>query len=564
MTAGHRPPYNSEMAFPCAPRGAESGSAVDDAARLVARARNVLANGELAMSARPLLFGEDGVSPQFVASADGCRITDTTGGVFVDWVVGWGTALLGYRRPEVDAAIRAALAAGPTLSLPTALEVEVAERLVRMIPCAEMVAFGKNGSDVVTASVRLARAATERDVVLQYGYHGFQDWFAADSAGVRGIPAAAKGLVHPFRYNDVTGLEALFARHRGRVAAVVMEPFRDELPEDRFLEKVRELTKREGALLVFDEMITGFRVARGGAQELFGVVPDLACFGKALSNGMPLAALCGPRELMRSADSVGVDMGCRGETLSLAAAKAALDVHAAEPIAERVAAIGSEVREGIESAARRNGIPLRLVGHPSRMELRFDDVGRLPAGGALGLFVQGCLDRGVVTNGLVLPTAAHDPAAVGRTISAATEALAVVALAAEGKTSALPPPFGPATIGFLDGAELRAGRVRLAGWILPRGTAPDLVDLIDEDGRRFEALLSRRDDVAAAHPGIAGAERSGFSLDAPAGPIERGATFTLRAFRDGRLLFRCRLVAGIRAGARSMPRQLFDGHVVEF
>src|SRR5437899_2954878 len=168
--------------------------AVDDAARLVARARKVLANGDLAMSARPLLFGETGVYPQFIAEANGCRLVDTTGRAYVDWVLGWGTALLGYRRPEIEDAVRAQLAAAPTLTMPHRLEVEVAEQLVEMIPCAEMVAFGKNGSDAVTAAVRLARAITERDVILQFGYHGFHDWFAEADRSIRGIPAHASPL----------------------------------------------------------------------------------------------------------------------------------------------------------------------------------------------------------------------------------------------------------------------------------------------------------------------------------------------------------------------------------
>jgi glutamate-1-semialdehyde 2,1-aminomutase len=539
-------------------------AAVDDAARLVARSRKVLANGELAMSARPLLFGETGVYPQFVAEAKGCRFVDTTGRVYVDWVVGWGSALLGYRRPEIEEAIRKQLSAAPTLTMPHALEVEVAERIVEMVPCAEMVGFGKNGSDAVTAAVRLARAVTERDVVLQFGYHGFHDWFAAGDGAIRGIPVCFSGLVHPFPYNDIAALESLFDQHRGKVAAVVMEPFRTELPRDGFLEKVRDLTHRHGALLVFDEMITGFRVARGGAQELTGVVPDLACFGKALSNGMPLSAFTGPRDLMRSADSVGVDMGCRGETLSLAAARAALDLYAAEPIAERAAEVGRAVAAGIEEAAAREKIPLRLVGHPARLELEFEDYGRLTKNALLGLFVQGCLDRGIVTNGLIFPTAAHDGDAIEATIRAAREALRIVRLGAEGRTSTLPPPFGPATIGFLDSADIHDGELRLAGWILPLAGPPDSVELVDSRGATAEAAIGSRPDVARAYPSIAGADRCGWSVKIPVDSAAPGATWTLRARRAGRIVFRGRLVAGLRSYKRSFPRELGDGHVAEF
>ncbi|KAB2963030.1 MAG: aminotransferase class III-fold pyridoxal phosphate-dependent enzyme [Thermoanaerobaculia bacterium] len=536
---------------------------VDAAARLVARSRKVLANGELAMSARPLLFGETGVYPQFICAAEGCRIRDTTGGEYVDWVVGWGTALLGYGRPEIDAAVRQQLSAAPTLSMPHALEVEVAERIVELVPNAEMVGFGKNGSDAVTAAVRLARAVTERDVVLQFGFHGFHDWFAAGDRGIRGLPSAFGGLVHPFRYNDLAGLEALFARYRGRVAAVVMEPFQCELPRDGFLADVKSLAHRHGALLVFDEMITGFRVARGGAQELTGVLPDLACFGKALSNGMPLSAYVGPRELMRSADSVGVDMGCRGETLSLAAARAALDIHAEEPVAERVAEIGRRVRAGLEEEAHREGVPLRLIGHPARLELEFADHGHLTRGAALGLFVQGCLERGVLTNGLVFPTLAHDEAAIDATLRAAREALRIVRRGAEGRSHTLPPPFGPAGLGFLDAAEVTDGQLRLSGWLLPLASPPDEVELLDARGRAYTAELGVREDVARAHPEIAGAERCAWVVAVPGAP-EPGESWTLRARRAGRVVFRCRLVGGLRAYPRSMPRELRDGHVVEF
>ena len=535
---------------------------VDAAALLVARARKVLANGELAMSARPLLFGEDGVYPQFIASAKGCRFVDTTGREHVDWVSGWGAVLLGYGDSRIEEAIRRQLPAAPTMTMPHALEVEVAERIVRMVPCAEMVAFGKNGSDAVTAAVRLARAVTERDVILQSGFHGFHDWFAAENRSIRGIPAAYRGLVHTFPDDDIPALEALFAAHPGKVAAVVMEPIRADLPARGYLARVRDLAHRHGALLVFDEMITGFRISRGGAQEWTGVIPDLACFGKALSNGMPLSALAGPRSLMRSADAVGVDMGARGETLSLAAARAALDVYVSEPVAERVADVGRAVAAGIEAAARRERIPLRVTGHPARLEVRFGDLRGLPARSALGLFVQGCLDRGIVTNGLIFPTAAHDADAVNATIEAARASLRIVRLAADGRTTSLPPPFGPSTTGFLDAAVVAGGELSISGWILPKGGPPDSVELLDSAGRTAEAMRVERPDVAQAHPSIPGSERSGFAVRIPV-DADRLATWTLRARRNGAVVFRGRLVAALRSYARSFPRELGDGHVVE-
>ncbi|MHB0971514.1 MAG: aminotransferase class III-fold pyridoxal phosphate-dependent enzyme [Thermoanaerobaculia bacterium] len=544
-------------------RDADRDLSVGDAARLVARARRVLANGELAMSARPLLFGERGVYPQFIAAAEGCRIFDTTGRAWVDWVVGWGTSVLGYRRPEIDDAVRRQLSAAPTLTMPNALEVEVAERLVDIFPGAEMVAFGKNGSDAVTAAVRLARAVTRRDVILQFGYHGFHDWFAAGDPAIRGIPRSMAGLVHAFPYNDLDALRSLLHQHDGQVAAVVMEPFRSELPRDGYLEEVRMLAHSAGALLVFDEMMTGFRVARGGAQELTGVRADLTCVGKALSNGMPLSALCGPRDLMRSADAVGVDMGCRGETLSLAAARAALDIYTSEPVAARVASIGSALREGIEAAARREKVPLRLAGNPARMDIEVDDFGRLTGRAALGLFVQGCLDRGVITNGLILPTVAHDDDSVRASIAAAEESLEIVARAAQGNTVSLPPPFGPSSIGFIDRAVVEDGCLSISGWLLPLAAPPESIEVIDDNGTESPASIGPRPDVAQAYPSIAGAEGCGWSASLPFESPSPGASWTLRARRGKRVVFRARIVAGIRSYARSFPRELRDGHVIE-
>ena len=239
-------------------------------------------------------------------------------------------------------------------------------------------------------------------------------------------------------------------------------------------------------------------------------------------------------------------------------------MYAAEPIAERVAEVGRAVAAGIEEAAARENIPLRLAGHPARLELEFEDHGRLSKRGALGLFVQGCLERGIVTNGLIFPTAAHDVDAIEATIRAAREALRIVRLAAEGRTSTLPPPFGPATIGFLDSAEIHDGELRVAGWILPLGGPPDSVELVDSRSQTAEAEIGSRPDVARAYPSIAGADWCGWSVKIPAGAAEPGATWTLRARRAGRIVYRGRLVAGLRSYKRSFPRELGDGHVAEF
>lgn len=339
------------------------------------------------------------------AGGAGAILEDAAGNRYVDWIMGRGALLLGYRHPEVDAAVRAQLDVGTVFSVPHALEVEVADRLGDLVPCAERVAFGKNGSDVCTAAVRVARAVTGRPGVLHFGYHGFHDWIAAVNPTIEGLPPGLRELIHSLRYDDVNELRAILTEHGERIAAVILEPTRTALPSPGYLEGVRALTREHGCLLIFDEMVTGFRLARGGAQELFGVTPDLACLGKALTNGLPLSALVGRCDLIDVLDRVGYGMTARGETLALAAARASLEVYGREPVAETVRRVGEAVRKGFAAGCARAGIEATLVGHPSMLTFELPD-------GWLAPFVSACRSRGVLTNGHLLPSTAHGDAEV--------------------------------------------------------------------------------------------------------------------------------------------------------
>lgn len=392
------------------------------------RAEGVLAAGTWTPS-QGVLRHRGGAYPLLAERGDGCRLYDTNGACYVDWIMGWGPVVLGYRHPEVEAAIGAQLARGPLFSLLHPLEVEVAEAVRAAVPCAEGVAFGKNGSDVLAAAVRVARAHTGRELVLVHGYHGFHDWYLANIAECAGIPAALRPTVRAFPYNDLAALRAEFERDGARIACIVMEPTNVELPRPGYLAGVRELAHAHGALLVFDEIITGFRLARGGAQQLYGVVPDLACVGKALANGMPLSALCGRGEVLRSIARVGYGLTYRGETLSLAAARACLAVYERVDVPAHLARIGGALVDGFAAAAARHGLRARLCGPPARTSAVFESSGRLTGAGLKSLFVQECLKRSVLTNGNFLPSLAHDEGALGETLDACAAALAVVAQA---------------------------------------------------------------------------------------------------------------------------------------
>src|SRR5262249_54570073 len=309
------------------------------------------------------------------------------------------------------------------------VEIEVAEQLRELVPCAERVAFGKNGSDALAAAVRVARGVTGRDGVLVCGYHGFHDWYMAVHPQCHGIPEPLRWLVRAFPYNDLAAVRALFDAHGAAIAAVVLEPTSTELPAPGFLEGLRALCTRHGAVLVFDEVLTALRLARGGAQEAFSVLPDLACLGKSMGNGMPLSALVGKSELMDAVHHVGYGLTFRGETLSLAAARACLRVCAREPVAEHVARTGERVRAAFAAAAAAAGVGARLVGPGCRMTFAFDRHGPLLPLGLQTPLLQECCKHGVLTNGNLLPSYAHDDAAVAATAAAVEQVLAVVARA---------------------------------------------------------------------------------------------------------------------------------------
>ena len=246
-----------------------------------------------------------------------------------------GPVILGYGYPAVDDAIRAQLKDGITFTLPHPLEVEVAERIAAVVPNAERVRFAKSGSDVTSAAIRLARAVTGRDHVLVAGYHGWHDWYIGSTSRHR-VPRAVRDLVEVVRWGDLKGMRAAFMSHQREVAAVILEPVGVTEPAANYLQGVIEIAHEHGALAIFDEVITGFRLAPGGAQERYAAIADLATFGKALGNGMPISALAGRAATMDAFEEVFFSGTHGGETLSLAAARATLDVLSTEPVYEHL------------------------------------------------------------------------------------------------------------------------------------------------------------------------------------------------------------------------------------
>lgn len=303
----------------------------------------------------------EGAAPLFLERGGGARVWDVDGNAYIDYVLGLLPVVLGYRDPDVDAAIRAQLDKGISFSLATALEAELAERLVDLIPCAEMVRFGKNGSDATTAAIRLARAHTGRDKIAVCGYHGWHDWYIGTTARHLGVPQAVRDLSVTFPFNDAGALETLLKRQPDGFAAVILEPVGLEAPKPGFLQGLRALCDRYGVVLVFDEIITGFRIHLGGAQAVYGVTPDLASFGKAMGNGMPISAIVGRRDIMMRMNDIFFSGTFGGETLSLAASIATVDKLKRADGPAKVAAMGARLKKGVGGVIDSNGLAQELV-----------------------------------------------------------------------------------------------------------------------------------------------------------------------------------------------------------
>jgi glutamate-1-semialdehyde 2,1-aminomutase len=367
-----------------------------------------------------------GIAPLYGARAEGCRIWDVDGNEYVDLVSALASVNLGYGIPEVTRAVTRQLQDGVTISLSHPLEATVSQQIIDLVPSAEMVHFGKNGSDATTAAIRIARGFTGRDDVIVCGYHGWQDWYIGSfPSRSRGVPAAYSDLIHSVAYNDLEAMEAALTARP--VAAIILEPMTTTWPAEGYLEGVRELATRHGAILVFDEMVTGFRFSNGGAQEYFGVTPDLSCFGKGIANGFPLSAVVGRRDLMEVLETAFISGTFGGELLSLTAANVVLDRIATTDVIADIARTGADLRERVEAVLADTGTGdlLSFSGHPSWTFTMWN-----PAIDGLAdvknLFMQEMSRSGVLMMATHNVTASHDEAALQTVVDAYRHTLPIL------------------------------------------------------------------------------------------------------------------------------------------
>ena len=392
------------------------------------RAESVIPSCTQTFSKGPTQFVQ-GVAPAFLNRGEGSHVWDVDGHEYIDYPMALGPIILGYNYQPVTSAVLEQMGNGTIFTLPHPLEVEVAEMLVESIPCAEMVRFGKNGSDATSGAVRAARAYTGREIIVCCGYHGWQDWYIGTTSRNLGVPKAVRELTIPFEYNNLESLKRIFANHPEQVAAVIMEPVGVKEPIDGFLKQVQELARSEGSLLIFDEVITGFRLALGGAQEYFGITPDLACVGKGMANGYPISAVVGRRQIMEVFDEIFFSFTFGGETLSLAAAKATITEMRRKDIHAHLWEQGRRLKDGYNKISRENDLGpfTECVGLPPRTLVVFrDECG----GNSLllkSLFQQECIKRGVLFTGGHNISFSHSPEDIDNTLEVYQTALGIVA-----------------------------------------------------------------------------------------------------------------------------------------
>jgi len=366
----------------------------------------------------------NGVAPKYLVKGKGSHVWDVDGNEYIDYMMGVGPLSLGYAYPKVDEAIKKQLEDGITFSMMHPLEVEVAELIRKVVPNAEAVRYSKTGADATSAAVRLARAYTGKNKILCCGYHGWHDWYIAVTARNHGIPEAVQAISFTFNYNDIDSVKNSIDDD---VAAIILEPVVFTEPKDNFLHKLSELCQQKGIVLIFDEMWTGFRMALGGAQEYFGIIPDLATYSKAVANGMPISILTGKRKIMDLADEdIFFYTTFGGEALSLAAVKATIEELRDKNVPKFLDDQGKKLKDGYNSIANKLGLDFtKAIGYNWRSMATFEE----KTGDPLiqkSLMQQEMIKRGVLWQGFFNMSFSHSNADVDYTLKALEESLSVL------------------------------------------------------------------------------------------------------------------------------------------
>jgi glutamate-1-semialdehyde aminotransferase len=396
------------------------------------RAKNLIPALSQTFSKAPYSYVE-GVYPTYLSRGKGSHIFDVDDNEYIDYVLALGPIILGYNYERVNKEIIKQLKNGISFSIPHFLEVKASEEICSVIPGAEMVRFSKTGSDAGTGAIRAARAFTKRDNIAYFGGGGvWHDWFTILTSRNEGIPKVLQRMIRKFNYNDIESLKILLEEWHGEVAAIYMEPMMTQYPTNNFVQKVKDLAHKHGALLIFDEVITGFRLANGGAQEFLKVEADLVVFGKGIANGMPLGAITGKREYMERFNDIFFSTTYGGETLSLAAACAVMKELKEKPVIKHCWNLGEYFIHEFNKMSEEMKINIKMEGIPVRSSIVFRDQNNDPSLTLKSLFYQEMVNRGVLFGpGYVFLSYSHSKRDIENTLKACEASMKIVKKAIE-------------------------------------------------------------------------------------------------------------------------------------
>lgn len=356
----------------------------------------------------------------------GATVWDTKGNKYIDFTCALGPNLVPICDYRINTAIMEQLSKGISFSTPTAIEQKLCNKLIDIIPGCESCKLLKNGKDVTTAAVKLARAYTGRDIILKCGYNGGDDWALVHENGAKGIPNDTKKYTKIFKYNDIKSVEYFFDGYPDKIAGVIFELVQGNGPENGFLEKVYDLCHDNGALFIADEVVTGARFALGGAAEYYGIMPDLTCIGKAYGGGMPISAVCGRKDIMSLIDTgeafISTTFG--GETLSIAAALATIEILEQPGTYEHIWSLGRMMLDGLQQAIDRYKLScIETIGLPPHCGLEFKDVGSLDYLDLLSIYEQRMLNEGIITSDTGFISLAHTIDDISHFVDSANKAM---------------------------------------------------------------------------------------------------------------------------------------------
>lgn len=389
-----------------------------------------------------------GVSPVYAQRAKGARFWDVDGFEYIDWISGIGSIILGYADPVVDDAVREQMALGTVYAVNHELEIELAEELCSAIPCAEMVRYAKCGGEACAIAVRIARGTTGRDKILFCGYHGWHDWYLAanlaEEASLNGhlfpgiepigVPRALAGTALPFPYGDLAALGELLDKHKGEVAAVIMEPLRSEIPPAGYLTDVGKLAREHGAVFILDEVSAGLRFSTGGSQQYLGVTPDMAVFAKSMSNGYAMGAVVGTRAVMEPAAQMFISSTYWSDTIGLRAALTTLREVRRRDVPGQLWKTGAELKSSLNAVAQEVGLGVQCAGIDVHPHLQFAVSDPALKSQVSTLYIQEMAKRGCHGYASFYLNAAQGPAELQQTVDAARETFTIIRDALETHT----------------------------------------------------------------------------------------------------------------------------------